>query len=219
LAFKGSISSLFAGDSHLFYNQFQLFTTEQKFYQIILIQDAIHRIKSNFNVEFDLMMQRKNQEIAKIKEKNQRLKQIYSDLSEDTKIAEPRFGDSENPEVIFTVTDEEIKVEKYLTPEQRKLKETAEAEMEKKRELEKSDNWRERGLFDMMGGVLQIRREDELKKEIPVPSFFQERPADEWTYEETKIYAAYEAKCRELEEEREKLKKVRKFMRLLLFFN
>lgn len=26
------------------------------------------------------------------------------------------------------------------------------------------DNWRERGLMEMMGGVLQIRREDELKK-------------------------------------------------------
>lgn len=36
--------------------------------------------------------------------------------------------------------------------------------MIKKRELEKQDNWRERGLMDMMGGVLQIRREDELKK-------------------------------------------------------
>jgi hypothetical protein len=36
--------------------------------------------------------------------------------------------------------------------------------MNRKRELEKLDNWRERGLMDMMGGVLQIRREDELKK-------------------------------------------------------
>lgn len=28
------------------------------------------------------------------------------------------------------------------------------------------DNWRDRGLVDMMGGVLQIRREDELKKVV-----------------------------------------------------
>jgi len=35
---------------------------------------------------------------------------------------------------------------------------------ERRRELEKLDNWRERGLNDMMGGVLQVRREDELKK-------------------------------------------------------
>ncbi len=40
------------------------------------------------------------------------------------------------------------------------------AEEARKRELEKLDNWRERGLMDMMGGVLQVRREDELKKVI-----------------------------------------------------
>ena len=51
-----------------------------------------------------------------------------------------------------------------MTPEQRKLLEEQEIELAKRRELEKLDNWRERGLLDMMGGVLQIRREDELKK-------------------------------------------------------
>ena len=35
---------------------------------------------------------------------------------------------------------------------------------ERRRELERLDNWRERGLNDMMNGVLQVRREDELKK-------------------------------------------------------
>lgn len=58
----------------------------------------------------------------------------------------------------------QIKVEKYLTAEQRKQLEEQLAEEARRRELEKMDNWRERGLMDMMGGVLQIRREDELKK-------------------------------------------------------
>jgi len=64
----------------------------------------------------------------------------------------------------FSTKKKKIKVEKYLTTEQRKQLEEQEAELIKKRELEKQDNWRERGLMDMMGGVLQIRREDELKK-------------------------------------------------------
>ncbi len=51
-----------------------------------------------------------------------------------------------------------------MTPEQRRLLEEQLAEEARKRELEKLDNWRDRGLMDMMGGVLQIRREDELKK-------------------------------------------------------
>ena len=108
LAFKGSIGSLFNGDSSLFYSQFELFTREQKWIQIILVQDAIYRIKYNFNTEFEQVMQRKNQEIAKIKEKNQRLKQIYIDLNEEKTIPEPRFGDAENPEVLFEVKDEEV---------------------------------------------------------------------------------------------------------------
>ena len=164
LGFKGSIGALFNGDSSLFYHQFELFTREQKMMQITLLQEAIYNIKENFNKEFELIMQRKNQEIAKIKEKNTRLKQIYMDLNETKQLVEPKFGDAENPEILFEVRDEEVTVEKYLTPEQQKLLDDRLAEKARKRELEKLDNWRERGLLDMMNGVLQIRREDELKK-------------------------------------------------------
>lgn len=133
---------------------------------LFIFQDAIYRIKENFNKEFEQIIQRKNQEIAKVKEKNQRLKQIYIDLDEKKQLDEPQFGDAENPEVLFEVKDSEIKVEKYLTVEQRKLLEAQLAEEARRLEQEKLDNWRDRGLIDMMGGVLQIRREDELKKVI-----------------------------------------------------
>lgn len=53
-------------------------------------------------------MQRKFQEIAKIKEKNQRLKQIYVDLNEEREVEEPILGDSENPEILFEVKDDEV---------------------------------------------------------------------------------------------------------------
>jgi len=35
---------------------------------------------------------------------------------------------------------------------------------EERRLREKGDNWRERGLDQMMGGVLEVKKEDELKK-------------------------------------------------------
>ena len=76
--------------------------------QIVLIQDAMYRIKDNFNKEFEQIMMRKNNEIAKIREKNQRLKQIYIDLSEDKQLPEPQFGDAENPETLFEVKDDEV---------------------------------------------------------------------------------------------------------------
>lgn len=219
----------------MFYHQFELFTREQKWIQIILIQDALYRIKENFNKEFASVMQRKQQEIAKIREKNQRLKQIYLDLNEEQQLSEPQFGDAENPELLFEVKDNEIKVEKYLTPEQRKQLEEQLAEEARRRELEKLDNWRERALMDMMSGVLQIRREDELKKvklkfflvlffirillkDIPVPSFVNEKAKEEWNADEQKAYQVYEQRVKELNEEREKLKKVSFIFVNILFF-
>ena len=58
-------------------------------------------------------------------------------------------------------------MEKFLTAAQRR-----ELEEERKREEERmarehGDNWRERGLNKMMGGVLEIKKEDELKKVGP----------------------------------------------------
>lgn len=57
-----------------------------------------------------------------------------------------------------------MKAERYYTAEQLKQLEEQRLNEERRREQEKLDNWRERGLNDMMGGVLQVRREDELKK-------------------------------------------------------
>jgi len=42
---------------------------------------------------------------------------------------------------------------------------------EERRLREKGDNWRDRGLDKMMGGVLEIKKEDELKKVCESNSF------------------------------------------------
>jgi cilia- and flagella-associated protein 43 len=105
-----------------------------------------------------------------------------------------------------------------LSPEQQKLLEEQLAEEERKRELERLDNWRERGLMDMMGGVLQIRKEDELKKDVPVPNFAKEKPQEEWNSDEIKQYSIYEQKVKELNEEREKMRKVNFIFKNFILF-
>ena len=55
-------------------------------------------------------------------------------------------------------------MEKYYTPEQKKALEKKQKEEEERRARERGDNARERALVDMMGGVLEIKKEDELKK-------------------------------------------------------
>uniref|UniRef100_A0A8C3N840 Uncharacterized protein n=1 Tax=Geospiza parvula TaxID=87175 RepID=A0A8C3N840_GEOPR len=54
----------------------------------------------------------------------------------------------------------------------------------------------------MMGGVLELRREDILKMDIPPPDFLS-RPEDLWTEEEKKVFEEYEKKVNELNEEKE----------------
>jgi hypothetical protein len=58
----------------------------------------------------------------------------------------------------------QVKVERYYTPEQRKVMEKKQKEEEERRARERGDNARERALNQMMGGVLEIKKEDELKK-------------------------------------------------------
>uniref|UniRef100_A0A8C3DH10 Uncharacterized protein n=1 Tax=Corvus moneduloides TaxID=1196302 RepID=A0A8C3DH10_CORMO len=71
------------------------------------------------------------------------------------------------------------------------------------------DDERLRALDDMMGGVLEIRREDVLKMDIPPPSFIS-RPEDLWSEEEKKTFEDYEKKVKELNEDKEEY---REFLR------
>ncbi|NXF00640.1 CFA43 protein, partial [Smithornis capensis] len=64
-----------------------------------------------------------------------------------------------------------------------------------------------RALDDMMGGVLEIRREDVLKLDIPPPLFIS-KPEDLWTDEEKKIFVEYAKKVEKLNEEKEEYKQV-----------
>ena len=70
----------------------------------------------------------------------------------------------EQPEQLLEVKDEEVKVEKYISPEmQRKIDERN--NLDKKNESgEREDNIRQRALDRMMGGILEMKKEDELKK-------------------------------------------------------
>ncbi|NXG37286.1 CFA43 protein, partial [Dromaius novaehollandiae] len=64
-------------------------------------------------------------------------------------------------------------------------------------------NERLRALNDMMGGVLEVKKEDILKIDIPPPPFIS-KPESAWNEEEKKIFREYEKKVEELNEEKEK---------------
>ncbi|KFP98074.1 WD repeat-containing protein 96, partial [Haliaeetus albicilla] len=197
----GSLSSQYGGDTSILYHQWDLHTREQKVNQIVLLKDIIYKVKTAFNKEFDIVAQQKEQEIARVKERNLRIREILAQLDLQVEVWEPALTDDEIPEQALTVQDSEIKVEKYLTQQEREKAEML-AKLEMERHLTAMDNERLRALNDMMGGVLEVKKEDILKMDIPPPPFIS-KPEDIWSDEEKKIFREHEKKVKQLNEEKE----------------
>ncbi|KAM4748788.1 cilia- and flagella-associated protein 43 [Rhinophrynus dorsalis] len=203
----GSLSDHYGGDTTKLYSQLVLHSREEKINQIILLQDIIHNVKKAFNKDFELVCKQKEQEVSRVKERNQRIMEIMSELNLQEKLLEPTFTDSEKPERALIVEDSEIKVERYLTPEQKAIEEQMAKQEEEKRLAAQEDNAKQRALDDMMGGVLEVKKEDILRTEILRPAFLSRAEA-EWTEEEKKQFKEYDKKCKALNEEKEKYRKI-----------
>lgn len=206
-ATSGSRGTAYGGDNELFQSQFQLHTVQQKLHQIVLLQDAIHRIKVAFNKEFDEVFKQKEAEIKRVKEKNDRIRKILGDLEIDENVFEPEMSVDEKPELLLEVKNDEVPFEKYISPEE-KLRLEEQARIEEERRLaEKGDNARERALMMMMQGRLEANPEDELKKDLVPPEFITNKPQEEWSEEEQKAAKDFEKKKQQLQEDREKYRK------------
>ncbi|KAK9964501.1 hypothetical protein ABG768_005668 [Culter alburnus] len=205
-ALTGSLSALYGGVNPYLYNQFNLHVREQKINQITLLKDVIYKVKTTFNKEFEALYKQKEQEINRIREKNKRISEIMTELDLSETLWEPKLTDNECPERALTVTDSEIKVEKYLTPEEKEKEEKLREEEIRQRLAAKSDNMRDQALNVMMGGVLELKKEDVLRMEVPQPEFMS-KPEVQWTEEERKSFKEYEKKAKELSEEQEKYRK------------
>ncbi|XP_021007063.1 cilia- and flagella-associated protein 43 [Mus caroli] len=202
----GSLSTDFGADTSLLTSQLDLHSREEKINQIILLKDIIYNIKRTFNSEFDAAYKQKEIEIARVKEKNVRIAEIISDLELEETVWQPVFEDSEKPERALVVEDDEISFKKYVAPWQRTKTEVLSTyEMERLRQARISDA-RQRGLMDMMGGVLEVKKEDILRMVIPQPPFMAKADAL-WSEDERKQFKEYEKKVKELNEERDKYRK------------
>ncbi|KAJ8360229.1 hypothetical protein SKAU_G00167540 [Synaphobranchus kaupii] len=205
-ALTGSLSAQYGGPNSYLYSQFDLHVREEKINQITLLQDVIYKVKTTFNKEFEAVHKQKVQEINRVKEKNKRITEIMLELEVEEKLWVPTLSDSEKPEQALTVSESEIKVEKYLSLEQRQKAEELRKAEDQRRQDAKADNIRERALDDMMEGVLEMKKEGILKMVVPQPEFMS-RPEEEWTEEEKKSLKDHEKSVKELSEEQEKHRK------------
>uniref|UniRef100_A0A8C8AIJ6 Cilia- and flagella-associated protein 43 n=1 Tax=Otus sunia TaxID=257818 RepID=A0A8C8AIJ6_9STRI len=203
----GSLSSQYGGDTSILYYQWDLHTREQRVNQIVLLKDIIYKVKTAFNKEFDIVARQKEQEIARVKERNVRIREILAQLDLQVEVWEPALTDDEIPERALTVQDSEVSEKKIFLLHPLKYKIEKE-EMLAKPEMERrlADNERLRALNDMMGGVLEVKKEDILKMDIPPPPFIS-KPEHVWNDEEKKIFREHEQKVKELNEEKEKYRR------------
>ncbi|XP_070117155.1 cilia- and flagella-associated protein 43 isoform X5 [Equus caballus] len=202
----GSLSTDFGVQTSLLSSQLELHSREEKINQIILLKDIIYKVKTTFNSEFNAAYKQKELEVARVKEKNVRIQEIILDLDLEELVWQPEFDDREKPERTLVVESNEITAQQHVNPWQKvKVEWMATHEMEQ-RLLSQGPSTRHRALMDMMGGVLEVKKEDILRMVIPQPPFMA-KPDALWSEEERKQFKDYEKKVKELNEERDKYRK------------
>ena len=101
------------------YDSFELYTDPRKRMQIELLREVIFELKRDYNKEFESLEKSKEDSLFTIKEKNEMIKELLTNLKQEEDIFEPQNHILENPDSIFEVKEDEITVEKFLTKEER----------------------------------------------------------------------------------------------------
>ncbi|XP_054585197.1 cilia- and flagella-associated protein 43 [Eptesicus fuscus] len=202
----GSLCTDFGIHASLLSSQLELHSREEKINQIILLKDIIYKVKTVFNNEFDAAYKQKEFEIIRVKERNVRIQEIILDLELEESVWLPEFDDCEKPERTLVVESSEITAQKHIPPWQKAKTELIAAQKMEQWLQSQANSTRHRALMDMMGGVLEVKKEDILRMVIPQPAFMA-KPDAIWTEEERKQFKDYEKKVKELNEERDKYRK------------
>jgi hypothetical protein len=190
----------------LLYHPFDLHTSHRKISQINLLKWIIYEKKKEFNKEIHSILELKKSEIQKIEEKNERIKEIITELKENVDIFHPLLDEDEVPSMVLVVRDDEVKAVKFMSEQERQALEARELELQQLANQKKDDSG-ERGLKSMMGGTLEGRLNAQSFDEELIKPEHLNKPESEMSEEELKELREFEKKFEIIEEEKEKHKK------------
>jgi len=199
----------------ILYDSFELYTDKRKRVQIELLREVVFELKRDFNKEFTQLNAQKDEVLYNISEKNDQIRELLENLKQIEEIKEPEPHPLENPENIFEIKDDEIKVEKYLTKEEKALQDEEERIKREREEALKGDNVGQRGLKQMMGGTeLVMKKEKNMLEMELVREDWMNKPEDDMSEEEKQKYKEFLQKEKEFKEKQRKaweinLKKVK----------
>jgi len=112
----------------------------------------------------------------------------------------------EKPEHILTISDDEVKVEKYLTKEERALLEEEERKRAEREALLRGDNLGQRGLKHMMGGneLIMKKEKNKLEEELVREDWMNTKKEEDMTEDEKQRFKE------QLQKEKDLIEKQRK---------
>lgn len=141
-----------------------------------------------------------------IRDKNELIKELLESLGQPIELDEPTAHILEKPEHILTISDDEVKVEKYLTKEERALLEEEERKRAEREALLRGDNLGQRGLKHMMGGneLIMKKEKNKLEEELVREDWMNTKKEEDMTEDEKQRFKE------QLQKEKDLIEKQRK---------
>ncbi|XP_015109804.1 cilia- and flagella-associated protein 43 [Diachasma alloeum] len=171
------------------------------------------KLKKHFNKLFEAMHSRKSSEIKLARERIARidhctleLRQMFQvDCTVDHSWLKLEWQESERPESMVEVEDEEVYRVINDSGSEANVKRLDNSVTREETSV-LADTFRTGELKKMMDGVLEVKWEDEIKKDIPRPDCLMKDPSS-CSADDLRIIKNYEEALRRLEGEREKYRK------------
>ncbi|XP_034195521.2 cilia- and flagella-associated protein 43 [Osmia lignaria lignaria] len=213
IAMEGTTTHRFIAASP-YYSQLECYAFDQLLINNYFLMHDCAELRIHFNRAFDEMYEKKEREMNMIQARIERIRHIDSELRSMFGQHVPRVPtDSkwhwkERPEDIIKVLDHEVKAKPYVSPSQQEILDKQAAEEERIRQLLLADDFRERALMTMMGGVLEVRWEDTIKIDVPKPACMLQKKPEDYTAEDLQVVKQYEKDVQFLQEERERYKRM-----------
>ncbi|XP_052868126.1 cilia- and flagella-associated protein 43 [Anopheles cruzii] len=178
---SGTTTHRFFDPYHLRYDQLEVVTFEQLYFELICGDMEIEQLRVLFNKNFEKIKTLKEEEMELVLKRNRRARHVQQELVllarlmadrskvEVSDIEDPRYEPDERPETIIHTEDTEVPAAPYISPSAEHLLELERQERERRQRELLADDFKDRALVVMMDGVLEHRWEDEIKKSLPLP--------------------------------------------------
>ncbi|XP_049282086.1 cilia- and flagella-associated protein 43 [Anopheles funestus] len=180
-ALSGTTTHRFFEPYSLRYDQLEVVTFEQLYFELIYGDVEIEKLRTLFNEKFEQIKTLKHEEMELVLKRNRRARYVQQELVflanlmadrstfEVTHIEDPHYEADERPDTIVQTEDGEIPVAPYISPRVERLMDLERQERERRQRELLADDFKDRALVTMMDGVLEHRWEDEIKKSLPLP--------------------------------------------------